>query len=120
MARDSVSKVGCIFNIVVFIYVVIILFQVVPVLYNKVELESEMDRVGRSYHTYRNDTQKMKVVLFNKAKSLDIPITERDISIQKRGKSIQISTSYEIEFNLLVMKKKWKFDVSASAPVIDF
>ncbi len=120
MARDSFSKTGCILNLVIFVYVVYILFQVVPVLYNKVELQSEMDRVARSYHMYRHDPNKMKVIIFNKAKELEIPISSRDITIQRRAKSVNIIVNYDIEFDLLFTKKKWRFTPKATAPVIDF
>jgi len=120
MARDSSSKFGCILNIVIFVYAIFVLFQVVPALYNKVELESAMDRVARTYHTYRNEPQKMKVIIFEKAKNLEIPLSGRDITIKRRAKSINITATYQVEFNLLFTKKKWTFNPKASAPVIDF
>jgi len=120
MARDSFSKVGCLFNLAVFVYIGYVLFQVVPALYNKVELQNEMDRIARSYHIYRKEPEKMKVLLLKKADDLDIPITESDIMIQRRGKSINIFASYDVEFDLLFTKKKWEFTPKASAPIIDF
>jgi len=117
------SRLGCIFYILVIVYLAIIGFQIVPVMYNNLELKQGMggmEEVAASYNQFRGRRSEMKKILVKKARSLDLPIRAEDFKIIKRGKNVEVSAHYKVEINFLFTKKKISMDPEVSKIVYNF
>lgn len=114
------GRLGCILYILVVIYMLIIGIQIVPVLYNNLQLKDEMGQVASSYYQFRGKQQMIYKVLTDKAHALDIPLGKKDFKIIKRSKSVDISAKYEAEINFLFMKKKITMNPKVSKPAYNF
>ncbi len=118
------SRLGCILYIVIIIYIVILGIQIVPVMYNNLQLKQGMggmEEIAASYNQFRGRKAQMKKILVNKARDLGLPIDNPNVfKITKRGKSVEISAHYEVEINFLFMKKKISMNPEVSKVVYNF
>ena len=114
------SRLGCILYILIVLYIAIMAIQVVPVLYNNLQLKDEMGQVAASYYNFHGHREKIYKILTDKAHELDLPIDKKDIKVMKRGKNIEISVKYDVEINFLFMKKKIKMNPEVSKLVYSF
>jgi len=114
------SRLGCILYILIIVYIAIMAIQVVPVLYNNLQMKDEMGQLASSYYNFHGHQEKIYKILTDKARELDLPIGKKDIKIMKRGKSIEISAKYDVEINFLFMKKTIKMNPLVSKPAFSF
>jgi len=114
------SRLGCILYILIVLYILIMVVQVVPVLYNNLQLKDEMGQMASSYYQFHGHPEKIYKILAEKAHGLDIPLSKKDFKIVRRAKSIEISAHYEVEVNFLFMKKKLKMNPEVSKPAYSF
>jgi hypothetical protein len=114
------SRVGCILYILIVLYIAIMAIQIVPVLYNNLQLKDEMGQMASSYYQFHGHPEKIYKILTDKARALDLPIGKKDFKILRRSKSIEISAHYEVEVNFLFMKKKIKLNPEVSKPAYNF
>ena len=114
------GRLGCILYILVIVYILIIGVQIVPVLYNNLQMKDEMGQVASSYYQFRGNQQRIYMVLTDKARALDIPLGRKDFKIIKRAKRVDISAHYGVEINFLFMKKEIKLNPKVSKPAYNF
>ncbi|NOZ13538.1 MAG: hypothetical protein GXO69_07810 [Acidobacteria bacterium] len=117
------SRLGCILYILLVIYVVIIGFQVIPLMYNNLQLKQGMggmEEMAASYNQFRGHMASMKKNLAKKGMDLGLPVTPDSFKIIKRGKNVEISAHYEVEINFLFMKKKISMNPEVSKIVYNF
>lgn len=117
------SRVGCVLYILVLLYIIIIGFQVVPVLYNNLELKQGMggmEEMAASYNQFRGRITLMKKNLAKKGADLGLPVEPNSFKIIKRGKNVEISAHYKVEINFLFMKKKISMNPEVSKIVYNF
>ncbi len=114
------SRVGCVLYILIILYIIIIGFQLVPVMYNNLQLKDQMKQVAASYNQFHGRTVEMKKIMTQKAHEMDLPVDMNDFKIIKRGKNVEISATYMVEINFLFMKKKVKMNPEVSKIVYNF
>ncbi len=117
------SRLGCILYILAVIYVIIVGFQVIPVMYNNLQLKQGMggmEEMAASYNQFRGHLAEMKKHLAEKGNELGLPVGPNSFKIIKRGKNVEISAHYEVEINFLFMKKKISMNPEVSKIVYNF
>ncbi|NOY22625.1 MAG: hypothetical protein GXO70_03810 [Acidobacteria bacterium] len=117
------SRVGCVLYILIILYLIIIGFQVVPILYNNLQLKQGMggmEEMAASYNQFRGHMALIKKNLAKKGTDLGLPVEPNSFKIIKRGKNVEISAHYEAEINFLFMKKKFRMNPEVSKIVYNF
>lgn len=88
------GQFGCLVGIVLVIVAVFIAYKVVPVKANMADLRQTVTDEGKSAGQH-NDAVIMKAILA-KAESMNLPVTEDDVTIKRTGNEIYIDVDYTV------------------------
>ena len=91
-------------------------FKFVPVKINAYEFRETLREEAKYASAHRNYTEALDRVL-EKAESLGIPITAKQINIRKTKAEVTISAQYEQAIDLTVTTYTYKFNEEMSAPL---
>jgi len=110
--------VGCLVGGVVALVVVLIGIKVTPLVISVGELDKEIsvlaDRANRREY---NDPRILADIL-RKAEALDLPVTKKDVKIQRMSKRIKITVTYDIPIEFPGYTYVWHKEHYQDRPLI--
>jgi len=108
------GKVGLIIMVLLLAAVVFVLVKVVPARVNAYEFKDFMDTYARNDSWQRTPDQ-IKKDLLQKAVMLNLPITEKEITVDKPGATIRIHVVFDIPVDLKVHTLNLHYDFTQDA-----
>lgn len=109
------GKAGCLFWLAVLALFVFIAWQAVPAKVNISDLEEFITRQAET--AGRSSTQQIQNRILARAKDLGLPVTKKNLKVEKGAGRIIISCDYEIPISLLVYTYNWKIEHRINRPV---
>jgi hypothetical protein len=95
------SKIPLILMILVLAAIIFVLFKVVPARVNAYEFKDFIDSYARN-DAWQRDEEGVRKDLLNKAKSLNLPLSPENITVERRGAAIKIRVVFDVPVDLKV------------------
>jgi len=108
------GNIGCILWTVAFLIVALICYKVIPIKLNTAEMYDfmiEQAKFGTA------PAAELKKIILGKAKELEIPINEKNLTVERIGDRIRMKTSFEIPIDFPGYTYVWKFDWEIDRPI---
>ena len=112
------GKLGCVIWAGVLVIAGIVAYTAIPVKLASTQLYDYMDDQAR--FGARVPPQALKARILNRAKELELPVTERDITVKKTGGMIRMECSFTVPLNILGFTYDWDFDLELERQVFIF
>jgi hypothetical protein len=110
------GRVGFFIALIIFAIVVFLGVKFIPVKVKSYQFSDFMrDEARRA--AWSRDESKLQKLLIQKARSLDLPITEKNLKVVRGGGQIVVSATYEVPIDLAVTTYVWRFDQEERAPL---
>lgn len=87
--------IGCIIGLILLLFVVLIGIKVVPVMIKFGELQEEIEDVADRGNRWDYTDERMRNRILEKAEELDLPVTTKDVKIERSDKWIKIWVNYD-------------------------
>lgn len=87
--------IGCILGLILMLIVVIIGIKVVPVMIRFGELQEEIEDMADRGNRWDYTDERMRTRILQKAEELDLPVTQKDVKIERSEKWIKIWVTYD-------------------------
>jgi hypothetical protein len=99
--------VGCIVGLLILVVAILIALKVVPVMINVGELDREIKILAdRGNRLEYNDERILGDILY-RAETLDLPVTEDNVRIERTQAHIKIWVEYTLEIDFVVYTYVW-------------
>lgn len=109
------TNIGCILWALLLVAAAVFLWRTVPVKYANASLYDHMEELAKFSHD-RNVDQLKKGIL-DKARELDLPVSPKQVWVEKTGDRIKMRCTYTVPVDLIVFTWEWKVDHVVSAPI---
>lgn len=109
------GQFGCIVGLVILIAAGWVAYKMIPVKVKTADLRRTVTDSARSAGRMK-DPQIRRAIL-EKAKQLDLPVSNRDINIQRRSEIIRIEVQYTVPVEFPGYTYNWDFDLRAENPI---
>ncbi len=106
---------GCILWALAFAAVALICYKAIPVKINTAELYDFMVEQAKFAGTAPPDVLKKAILL--KAKELEIPVDEKNLSIERIGDRIRMKTKFTVPLEFPGYTYEWVFDWEIERPI---
>ncbi|MEW5805866.1 MAG: hypothetical protein AB1756_00675 [Acidobacteriota bacterium] len=110
------GRIGLIITLVIIAIAVFVAYKIVPVKVKTYEFRDTMREEARMASLRKSADETMQILL-DKAKELGLPITRRNLVVNRTEKSITIKAKYMIRVDFKVYVYDWAFDQQESAPL---
>ena len=112
------GKLGCILWLVVLLLVGLIAYRAIPIKIAASELYDYMDDQAR--FSGRASAAALKANVLRRAKELELPVTARDVTVQKRGGTVRMQCKFTAPVNVLGYTYNWDFDLVVDRQIFIF
>lgn len=109
------GRLGCLFGLILLLIAGMVAYKMIPVKVKTAEMRDAVQDEARSAGQH-NDGSIMKALL-NKAESLQLPITEKDISIVRSSGEIRVDCDYTVPVKFPGFVYQWHFHHHADNPI---
>jgi len=106
---------GCVVGIILLLIGVFIAFKLIPVKIKAAEMRQTVVDEAKMAGS-RSDGRIMKGIL-TKAEELRLPVTEKDVKINRGNNQIRVDVSYVVPIDFPGYVFKWNFHHSADNPI---
>jgi hypothetical protein len=108
------GKLGLFVMLLILAAAVFVLVKVVPPRINAYEFKDWMGEYART-DCWNRTPEEMKQDLVAKAKRLNLPLSEKDITIERRGSTVSIGAKFDMPVDLKVYKLVLHYDFNQQA-----
>ena len=108
------GKLGLFIMILVLAAIVYVLVKVVPPRINAYEFKDYMETYART-ESWSRSPEQIKKDMLQKAVMLDLPITEKQIEVNKGNAAIEIKATFDVPVDLKVYKLNLHYDFRQTA-----
>lgn len=108
------GKIGLIIMLLLLAAVIFILIKVIPPRVNAYEFKDYIEVYSRTDSWQRNPEQ-IKKDLVEKARLLDLPVTEKDLTVNKGSGNIMIKAVFDVPVDLKVYTFVMHYDFTQKA-----
>jgi hypothetical protein len=115
MNQRGEGKLGCVMGLLILIAAVFVAYKMIPVKVRSTEFRDAVQDAARS--AGGNPTEGIKNSLAYKAHQLRLPVTEKDIKIDRRSDYITIEVEYTVPVEFPGYTYQWKFSPRAENPI---
>jgi len=109
------SKIGCVIWLLILASVAMILWEAVPVKIRTAEFYDYLDEQAKFSQRLKLDFMKREIL--RRARDLQIPITKKDLIVEKRGGRIRMECSYMIPLEFPFYTYEWEFHHLINEPI---
>ena len=109
------GKLGCLIGLVILLIAVMVAYKMVPVKVKAAEMRDAVQDEAKSAGQH-NDATILKSLLF-KAQSLDLPVTEKDVTINRSGGEIRVEVDYTVPVKFPGYVYQWHFHHRTENPI---
>jgi hypothetical protein len=115
--RYGQGKLGCILWVIALAVFIMICLEVVPVKIRTAELYDFMENTAM--RAGRTKPAILKKQIARRAKDLELPVTEKNVTVEMRGGRIRIRCKYTVPLEFPGYTYNWEFDQLVDRPVFD-
>ena len=108
------GNMGCILWTLAFLVIALICYKAIPVKLNTAEMYDFMIEQAKFGTAPAADLKKF---IINKAKELELPINDKNLSVERIGDRIRMKTAFEIPLEFPGYTYIWKFDWEIDRPI---
>ena len=112
------GKLGCILWLVVLGLAGLIAYEAIPVKLASSQLYDYMDDQAR--FGARTPSGAIKTRILKRAKDLELPVTERDVTVKKSGGVIRMTCKFTVPVKILGYTYNWDFDLVVDRQIFIF
>jgi len=113
-------NIGCIIMSIVLAIVGVAAYRIIPLRIKAAEMKEEVKHVAEQCATNDRFSTEMAVAeIKQKAKELELPITEKQIRIERNAQVVRVQITYDVAVDIIGYKYALKFDASYDAPRFD-
>lgn len=109
------GQFGCLVGLVLLLIAGLIAYKMIPVKVKSADLRDTVQDYAKSGSQF-NDKAIMGAIL-DKAKDLELPVTENDVKIQRRPNDIKVEVDYTVPVKFPGYTYNWKFHHKAENPL---
>lgn len=109
------SKLGCAVWLLALAVVLLICWKAVPVKISSAELYDYMEEQAKFAGGTPPDVLKKQIL--QKARELELPVGEKQLTVERLGDSIRLRCTYEVPLEFPGYTYIWKFDHLIKRPV---
>jgi hypothetical protein len=109
------GQAGCVFGLIILLVAVFIAYKMIPVKVRAAELRQQVVDSAKQAGSL-NDARIMNSIT-SKAKTLDLPVAEDNVKINRTGNSISVKVEYVVPVEFPGYTYQWKFNHSAENPI---
>src|SRR4051812_11201948 len=109
------GKLGCLIGLIILLIAVMVAYKMVPVKVKAAEMRDAVQDEAKSAGQH-NDAWIAKALLV-KAQSLELPVTEKDIEINRTGGEIRVDVDYTVPVKFPGYIYQWHFHHRAENPI---
>ena len=113
--RRGEGKLGCVIWLLLLLVFVMIAVKVIPIKMASAELYDFMEE--QAMFAGRRKPIDLKKAILHRAKELDLPLTEKDIKVERHGGRIRMRASYVVEVDFPGYTYNWHFEHYVDRPV---
>jgi hypothetical protein len=117
-AQAGDSKFGCVLWLVLLAVAVLISWKAVPVKIANAEFYDFM--VEQAKFAGGSSPETIKKRLLVRAKELDLPVTDKNLSVERIGDRIRMKTGYVMLLEFPGYTYEWRFDHEVDRPIFIF
>lgn len=115
MINNGKIRFGCIFMLLLLAAIGYVLYIIIPIKIKAAEFKKAVENYSLQGSFFTHD--QIRTGLVEKAKQLGLPVTEKNISIDKTGEYIRIQVRYEVPIDLFGYKTSLKFNPKYENPL---
>lgn len=110
MNQKGEGRLGCVIGLLLLVVVLFIAYKMIPAKMQATDMREAVQNASRSASGKSMDTVKREVL--ERAKELNVPLTEKDVVVTRRADYIRVEVRYDvaIEFPGYVWNKHYEFD----------
>lgn len=108
-------KFGCIIMLLVLIVVGYSLYIIIPIKVKAADLNKTVEMLARQGSLYKNEQIYREII--EKAKQLNLPVTEKNIKLEKSGSYIKLEVFYTVPIDIMGFKTEMKFNPKYENPL---
>jgi hypothetical protein len=109
------GRLGCLFGLILLLIAGLIAYKLIPVKVKTADMRDSVQAEARSAGQH-NDGSIMKALLL-KAESLQLPITEKDITIVRSAGEVRVDVDYTVPVQFPGFVYQWHFHHHAENPI---
>lgn len=109
------GRAGCVFWVFVLVVAALIGVKVVPVKYASSQFYDFMDEQAKFAQMAKPD--RMKRTILRKANELGLPVTPKNLTVERRGGRIKIHATYTVPVQFPGYTYYWNFDELIDEPI---
>lgn len=113
--RAGDSKLGCAVWLLALAVVLLICWKAVPVKISSAELYDYMEEQAK--FAGGTPPEVLKKQILQKARELELPVNEKQLTVERLGDSIRMRCTYEVPLEFPGYTYIWKFDHLIKRPV---
>jgi hypothetical protein len=113
--RHGQGKIGCILWLLVLLAVIGIAAKLIPIKIRSAELYDFMEE--QAMFAGRAKPEEIKKRILNRAKDLDLPLTKKNLSVERRGGRIRMRATYTVPVQLPGYTYYWEFEHILDRPI---
>jgi hypothetical protein len=108
------GKIGLVIMILLLAAVIFVLVKVVPPRINAYEFKDYIENYART-ESWQRSPDEIKKDLVEKARTLDLRVSEKDLTVNKGGGTIQIRAVFDVPVDLKVYTYVMHYEFSQNA-----
>ena len=112
------GKIGCILWLTVFAVAALIAYKMIPVKIASSQFYDYMEDEAK--FSAGNSPELLKKKIYEKARELDLPIKEEQITVEKAGDNIKMRAVYDVPVEFPGYTYVWHFDHQLNRPIYIF
>ena len=112
------GKVGCVLWTLALILAAMVAWKMVPVKIASAQMHDFMEDQAKFAANTPPDEIKRRILV--QAKDLELPITEKQVAVQRVGDSIRMSCAYTVPVDLPFYTYNWSFNHQVNRPIFIF
>lgn len=113
--QSGEGQMGCIFGLIILVAVLFVSYKMIPVKVKAADLRETVVDEAKSAGTHRDDV--ILATILAKAKENDLPVTEKDVTIQRGNQKINITVEYTVPIVFPGYTLQWHQSHHAENPI---
>jgi hypothetical protein len=109
------GQFGCLIGLAVLLLAGLVAYRMIPIKIKAAELRDEI--VDQAKSAGQNNDKRIMQSILAKAESLELPITEEDVEIQRKAAEIKIDVTYTVPVNFPGYTYQWNFHHHTENPI---
>lgn len=109
------GQFGCLVGLVFLLIAGLIAYKMIPVKVKSADLRDTVKDYAKSAGQFNDKAINQAIV--EKAKALELPVTENDIKINRRPNDIKVEVNYTVPVKFPGFTYNWKFRHTAENPI---